>query len=182
MMKYIVLIVCVFYSLGLYSQEVGKESVNSFNKLAPAVSDFIKMKSEREKKKKKMDLSTDLARLKILDKNATLELENFIITNAATVNVIPEIPENNTAFCLAATREKLRNQGLILFIDGQCVGVGSTCKGFYSVSPIEEYEKGFHTLTLTTSDGVVKFTSIVDFSLRNIFMFNNKKNNIGLSN
>ncbi|MDL2305479.1 hypothetical protein LJC72_09110 [Bacteroides sp. OttesenSCG-928-D19] len=156
--------------------------VNSFNKLAPAVSNLITMKSEEENKKKKATLETDIERLDVIKKSIG-DIENFIATSTADVGINMPVDAEHSFFYLPTNQgRKIREQGLLLFVDGQCVGVGSSNKGFYSAFPLRQYGSGFHTFTLATPTGEIKFTSTLDFSIKNKFVFEHKGDKIILTN
>jgi hypothetical protein len=190
----------MFYTLGIYSQEneevvitqkpVDQEKlrdtipVNSFDKLASAVSNLIHINIIKQEKAKRLEqLKTDLDRLSALKKGEYIrELENFVTTSTSMVGLTPPFTEEGEVILYLSAQVTSREQGIILFIDGQCVGVGSAKKGFYSAFPSEQFSAGFHTLTITATNGARWYTSTIDFSLKNKFVFELQRGKIGLTN
>jgi hypothetical protein len=158
--------------------------VNSFDKLAQAVSNLIHMNiTKQEKAKKVAQLKTDLDRLLAIKKGEYIrELENFVTTNTDMVGLTQPSIEDDMVIIYLSTQVASREQSMLLFVDGQCVGVGSGKKGFYSAFPLEKFGAGFHTLTITATNGARWFASTVDFSLKNQFIFKSNRGRIELTN
>ena len=159
-------------------------SVNSFDKLAPAVSSLVELKiTEQEKPKKLLTLKTDLARLRAIKKEAMTDIRKFISTSTSRVEGNLPNEHRTVMFHLSYNPEQQQSDnGLILFIDEKCVGVGTVNKGLYAAFPLDLYPSGFHTVTLTSETGVVIFNSSVDFSIKDKFNFQRSKKKILLSN
>ena len=89
-------------------------------------------------------------------------------------------------YCKATQIKDNNDIGIITFLDGNCIGVGSYNKGLFTSLPQDEYSRDTHTLSLysISARGVftLLFSSPINFSLKNYYLFEWNKNKIVMSN
>lgn len=149
------------------------ETINSFEKLAPAVKNLISQRYVQQvgaKKANKKSL-TDLEKMEELKSEYQKEINQFIITSVSPVGKSPT--EEGVIFLVPPQTEYpvTSDYGLLFFVDGECLGTGTSAKGMFSQLAIDHFSSGIHTVIITTARGRVLFESSVDFSIKDKFFF-----------
>jgi hypothetical protein len=162
-------------------------SKNSYY-IAQSVSNLIsqELKEQEAKSKKPKGGETDEERLRNLKQKASATVNQFIISSLTSVGSSPEDSTTEVIIFNAGNSKPPREDlSLLCFVDGKCVGVGSSIKGIFTSFPKEQFGSGFHTLSLRgcAYGGYVElFSSKVDFSIKNNFLFDWKGGSIKLAN
>ena len=162
-------------------------SKNSDN-IAQSVSSLItqQLKEQESKSKKPKEGKTDEERLRNLKPKALKTIDQFIVSSVTSVGSVPEETADEVIiFSRGNSRPPRQDFSLFCFVDNKCVGVGSSAKGIFTSLPKDQFESGFHTLSLGiyNADSYVElFNSQVDFSIKNTFIFDWSGRSIKLAN
>jgi hypothetical protein len=159
-------------------------SRNSYQ-IAQNISNLIsqELMEQEAKNKKPKEGKTDEERLRNLKRQALTTVNQFITSSVTPVGSAPADSINRVIiFCESSGR--LTNS-LLCFVDGKCVGAGSYEKGIFTSFPKDQFESGFHTLSLRVYNGITYyecFNSKIDFSVKNKFLFELHRGGIRLTN
>jgi hypothetical protein len=162
-------------------------SKNSYN-IAQSASNLISQQfNEQESKSKKpKEGKTDEERLRNLKQKALKTVDQFIISSITAVGSVPEESVDEVIiFSKSNSRPARSDFSLFCFVDNKCVGVGSSAKGIFTSFPKDQFEFGFHRLSLgiCNADSYIElFNSQVDFSIKNSFIFEWNGRSIKLAN
>lgn len=141
---------------------------------------------QESKNKKPKGGKTDEERLRYLKQKALITVNQFIISSVTSVGSVPNDSVNKViVFSEGNSRPTRQDFPLLCFVDGKCVGAGSSAKGIFTSFPKDQFEFGFHTLSLGTFDDkeyLELFSSKIDFSIKNNFLFDWKGRIIKLAN
>lgn len=141
--------------------------VNSFGDLSGTVSDMIHLgyinQSKEELSKVKgskvnskqdelQSIESDLERLQYLNSQRRKEVNVFINTSSYAVgNECPK-ETSDIVFFLSSSERSIANDAILVFVDGVCVGTGTSANGFYSVIPSGLFSSDFHELKIAAID------------------------------
>ena len=166
---------------------------NSAGKMTEAVAGMIEKKFVAQvneelnklKSQKKKDallemtssITTPLQRWQYLSEDAISELNSFILAITRTVGMRKPMAEINQFSFYLSSREDVDDETvLLLFMDGQCVGIGSDSKGFYSCLEKEGYASHISQLVIMAvregnKEKKELFKSEISVDLRNDYEF-----------
>ena len=154
---------------------------------AKSVSDLLTRYMDEQQSKlkpgKRVKYVTDQERLLDLAPNKRVDIANFILSIATSVNT-PLVEENEIAIYCSSTQDFRTDGSIVAFLDGECVGVGSTEKGLFTNLPKEQYGRSrLRTLTFYTINPLnSNFNSPINFSLKNFYQFEWNRGKIIRSN
>jgi hypothetical protein len=154
---------------------------------AQSVSSLIsqELMEQEAKNKKPKGGKTDEERLRNLQRKALTTVSQFIISSATSVGSVPNDSINSVIIFSEGNSRVRQDFPLLCFVDGKCIGVGSKAKGVFTSFPKDQFELGFHTLSLRTFNNkeyVELFSSKVDFSIKHNFLFDWNGRSIKLAN
>ena len=168
------------------------EPRNSAGIMTKAISDMIERKFSQQiseekgkiKKPKEQDyfekkisaITTLLEKLNYLNNEAISDINKFILSSLSpSGNQAPSTDASSVSFFLPMN-ESYQDTIIYLFVDGQCVGIGSDLKGLYSKWEMKSFSSSFHQLVIIGSNAKTSFKkklfeSEVLFDVRNEFVF-----------
>ena len=166
---------------------------NVAGKVTATITEMIERKvaqqveEERSKLKKQKDIdafNTKIdALLSTFDKwnylniNSLNDLTKFILSSLSPAgDRVPKVEKGEIFFFLPMRGSVNVDSVFFLFLDGQCIGIGSDEKGFYSCWNADSFSSSFHKLVVmgvNPKTGFKKelFESEVHFDMRNDFVF-----------
>ena len=139
-----------------------------------------KLKSQKKKDallEMTSSITTPLQRWQYLSEDAISELNSFILAITRTVGMRKPMAEINQFSFYLSSREDVDDETvLLLFMDGQCVGIGSDSKGFYSCLEKEGYASHISQLVIMAvregnKEKKELFKSEISVDLRNDYEF-----------
>ncbi|MCL2597045.1 MAG: hypothetical protein FWD66_05180 [Paludibacter sp.] len=147
---------------------IAQNSTNSFG-IAASVAENINSSIKKQEPQKYSTFKSDLERFdKLKDKN---EISKYILSITSPVAYITQ--ENEGQATIYVQRLKMQEAAMLLFIDGQCAGVGTRNKGLLTQLSKDNYN-GMHTLQwrYIVKDKSVELANIpVNFSIKTNYIF-----------
>jgi hypothetical protein len=153
--------------------EIALSAPNSFV-MSNSVSDLILQIITKEDKKH-AQYKTDKERFDNLKDRE--QIINYI--SSITTNVASFPNENNDTAVFYCKRAAGNELGLLLFLDGNCIGIGTKNKGLLTKIPSSQFT-GIRTLSLWNKDKEL-LSVPVDFSFKTYYPFKWDRNNITLA-
>ena len=165
-------------SYGDNSDAISSMILMNFSKQSSEETAVVK-KDKLEEKQAELDMqNSDVLKLKYLTGEKRSEINNFINSSSYAVgNVAPSATDNVVMF-MPSSETELENDAIYIFLDGKCIGSGTSNNGFYISIPSSEAGDGFHELIILSSpkdNGKIYselFSSSVMFKIKKDYVFN----------
>lgn len=172
--------------------------VNSYGNISSAISSFIDQQATNQFEKERAILEsnkknthtltenyllakTDLKKSEFLNHESLSELNRFVSVSTALVGTsLPQNADGVVFFLPMNTQSKLKDENesvLLVFLDEQCIGVGTFFKGFYIKLAKDNSDNAFHQLKVyALSDNkkepiVGIFDATIKFDIRDTYEF-----------
>jgi hypothetical protein len=159
-------------------QTASSPSSNSYL-MVGSVSDLILQLLTAQEPKKHTQFKTDLDRYQQLKPVAKIEIDAYIKTLSPSIDDDPETQTGEITFLCKPSKE--RDASLLLFLDNQCVGIGTRNKGLLAKLPQNEYPDGLHTYSLHNSSNEL-LSSPINFKFKQEYIFIWNRNTLTQSN
>lgn len=167
--------------------------INSFGKISSAVSTLVGQLAQKQlnnkkdlvKKQKEIDnleaeyvaKKTDLDKWDYLESGVLADINQFVITSVSPSGINMPLDQDAIILYLPMLLEKTEpDLAFYVFLDGDCVGVGSQIKGFYINMGSRDKESTFHDLRIYSSNvkthvKACVFDSTVSFAIKTNYNF-----------
>jgi hypothetical protein len=144
---------------------------NSYE-MAKSVSDLILQSIAKQEPQKHVGYKTDLERYKRLNSKEREDVHKYIISLATDAyKFTPMDQDYVTFFCQKVNASE---RPLLLFLNEECIGIGTRSKGFFTAIPKDKYEESIITFSVWGSTGkeVIRMSSTpVNFNYKTEYTF-----------
>jgi hypothetical protein len=137
--------------------------------MAQSVSELIRQSILKQETKKHSDYKTDLARYRQLKAKEKEEISKYILSLASNAVKFEPVGDDQAAFFCKQT--KANELSLLLFLNEECIGIGSRSKGFFTAIPKEKYDNGISAFSVWGNGEAALFNTPVNFSYKTEYTF-----------